>query len=739
LKRAPILYIQAHRAESPAHIIYLSSIYRGFFMKCFNNRISILVLLIASATIGSASCDDSGDSQAERDADVIVDAQSDADEDDVAENDADENDASSDVASKGDGASDADDDDAADASATCRTEDLLGSWAPGVQAFRDASADWGLDASGANGQRISVADIDGDGWADLSVRAAGTTVASGGDVFTREGRRRSWLLKNTGADGAQRSFIDVTQSSGLVASRSSDDVSVGRRVDLIIWGDVDNDGDLDAYTAYNKGAAGAADTAEIMLNRGDGTFELGPADSAARNAVQPDSPGGASFVDFDRDGNLDLWVTQYVAGGSPLQDQLFRGDGSGSFVEVTDAAGLTTAGWFYLAQINAAQAHTISWGATACDLNGDGVTELMSASYGRAPNHLWRGVEGPGGVTFVNESVASGYAYDDRRDWTDNESARCYCKLNPEAPDCAGVPDPQHIPCTASSNLRWNHGQDRELFRLGGNSGTTVCADVDNDGWLDLLTTEIVHWDVGSSSDPSELLYNLQDAAVRFERPGNQATGLTREHDQIAWNDGDITAAVFDFDNDGRKDVYIGSTDYAGTRGHLWHQKEDGTFERVSPVEGIDQKSSHGVGVADFDRDGDLDLAVGHSRSRCSTGDHCYPAEEAHVRIFENLVGQNNNWLQVKLIGAEGTNRAAIGARVTVQASDITQVLEVGGGHGHYGVQHSMVQHFGLGAACEASVTVRWPDENLSEQTFVLRAGQRYIWTQGQQPIAVED
>jgi hypothetical protein len=256
---------------------------------------------------------------------------------------------------------------------------------------------------------------------------------------------------------------------------------------------------------------------------------------------------------------------------------------------------------------------------------------------------------------------------------------------------------------------------------------------------MDLLTTEIVHWDVGSSSDPSELLYNQQDSSVRFERPGNEATGLTREHELTAWNDGDITAAVFDFDNDGRKDVYIGSTDYPGTRGHLWHQKEDGTFERVSLEDGIDHKSSHGVGVADYDQDGDLDLVVGHSRNRCGSGDHCYAPEDAHVRLFENTVGQDASWVQVTLVGADGTNRAAIGARVTTQTEDQLQVSEVDGGHGHYGVQHELTQHFGLGSACRATVTVRWPDENSTEETFVLPAGHRYIWKQGEVPAVVED
>ena len=79
-----------------------------------------------------------------------------------------------------------------------------------------------------------------------------------------------------------------------------------------------------------------------------------------------------------------------------------------------------------------------------------------------------------------------------------------------------------------------------------------MCGDVDNDGDLDLLTTAIVHWDVGSSSDPAEILVNTGAPEVRFERPGNDVTGLERTHDRIDWNEGIMTGALFDFDNDGR-------------------------------------------------------------------------------------------------------------------------------------------------------------------------------------------
>jgi len=429
---------------------------------------------------------------------------------------------------------------------------------------------------------------------------------------------------------------------------------------------------------------------------------------------------------------LPIWLQ------AALQDRLYRGNGDGSFEEVTEEMGLTTSPWTDEQKMNNARAHTRSWGSNACDLNGDGVPELLSASYGRAPNHLWRATTDGGEVSYENISVKSGYAYDERTDWSDNESARCHCKLNPDAEGCEGVPDPTVIRCSSEDDiLRWNHGTDRNKYRLGGNSGTTLCADFNRDGQMDLLTNEIVHFDVGSSSDPSEILYNREGDKIRFERPGREQTGLTREHKVRAWNEGDITSGAIDFDNDGRTDIYIGSTDYPGTRGLLWHQTADGTFEKVPQSDGIEHPSSHGVALADFDRDGDVDLVAGHSRFRCSSGDHCYSTQKDHVRLFENKAGDTGNWLQVDLEGTKA-NRSAIGARVTVETESGSQIKEVDGGHGHYGLQNSQVLHFGLGKACKAKVTVRWPDEDLTEQTVMLEAGSRYAWEQGESPSAQE-
>jgi len=604
-------------------------------------------------------------------------------------------------------------------------------WGPGETAFVEATAEWGLEDIAVRGFRLSAVDWDGDGWADLVVRRG----ADAADDFGPEGTRQTWLLRNTGSGH----FEDRTEASGIRAQRTPDGTGLGRPGNVFAFADVDNDGDLDVFTGLANAdtSAPVAAASELMLNNGDGTFSFGPEGSAARMDGAWRHPSGAAFVDYDLDGSIDLWMTQSAVNGGPQQDRLFRGDGSGDLAEVWHSVGLTTEPWGSGATaLNEGRAHSYGWGALACDLNNDGAAELLASSYGRAPNHLWQASGSPSERTYVNRSVASGYAFDHRVDWSDNESARCHCQLHPSDPDCAGVEAPQYISCGSDADaFRWTHSSDRNAYRLGGNSGATVCGDVDNDGFMDLLTTEIVHWDVGSSSDPSELLYNSGEADIRFERPGNEATGLTRTHDMVSWNDGDITGALFDFDDDGRLDVYVGSTDYEGARGLLYHQRGDGTFEAVPLADGIDHTRSHGIAVADFDRDGDLDVVVGHSRSRCGGAPDCY--ETTQVRLFENQGGDNRHWLQLDLEGGAGSNRAAIGAAVIAQADGLLQRRVVDGGHGHYGAQHDLVQHLGLGGACEARVEVVWPDRDQTSQCFHLASGQRYTWAQGEAPVPV--
>ncbi len=607
------------------------------------------------------------------------------------------------------------------------------SWTEGTQAFAEATEPWGLAVIGVRGLRLSVVDYDGDGWSDLLVRRG-----SGPDDFSADGTRSRWLLRNN----THGRFEDVTESSGLLVGRLMDTPNGGLDGELMISGDVDNDGVIDIVIAkaLQDPSSVAGETTEVMMGDGSGGFRHGPEASDLRNGGHPTVPNGIAFTDVNLDGFLDLWMSNNKRGNdnSPLQDRLYLGQGDGSFLDGTDSLGLTTRQWNSVEALNEGRGHTWGWGATACDLNNDGIPELLSASYGRVPNQLWQGENDGAAVSYENRSVASGYAFDERSDWTTNMSAQCYCEDNPSAEDCDLTPPPEancaQLAAAFGPNYRWNHSQDREPWRLGGNSATTTCADVDNDGFFDLLTGEIVHWDVGSSSDPAELLFNEGGSEVSFARPGNATTGFERDAGEVGWDHGDMNNTIFDFDNDGWLDVYISASDYPGNRGLLFQQVAPRLFESVPTGLGIDHNRSAGAVTADFDRDGDLDLVVGHSRMRCggASGADCY--EDTQVRYFENLVGSANRWLQLQLRGAGGSNHSAIGARVAIEVCGLTITRQVDGGHGHQAAQDDKVLHFGLADQEEVSVAVTWPDAAASSEQFTLQTNSRYVLEQGEEP-----
>jgi len=614
-----------------------------------------------------------------------------------------------------------------------------------VKVFSDVTDQSGLLSQKVRGIRAGTVDFDGDGLPDLVTR----NVSQARDAFEGSGPRFTWLLRNKGGF----EFEDVTESSGFTATRDVEGTQ-GRVTHVVVWGDVDNDGDLDAFSGRSMTSkpTGASDNmddrAELLLNNGDGTFSLAAEQpfrwvtrdpKLAENLQMYDPNLAASFLDYNRDGSLDLFLGYAMYGQAFVQDMLFAGDGTGAFSDVTEEAGLklkVPLAYPYTADPAYKNGTAVrnTWGTTVTDINNDGWPDIMCSVYGRYFNALWLG--GPEG--FSDWSHESGYASDHREDWTTNLNARCYCKLVREVPQysgypaegCEGVQDPpETFRCVNPDELRWNHNTDRNPYRLGGNTFSTVSGDIDNDGDMDLFTFEIVHWDVGDTSDPAELLVNDGSPKPIFSRPGAGALGMARDWDGHGdFNAGDMTGALFDFDNDGRLDVLIASSDYPYTRAFLFHQKDDGTFEEVPAGVGIDQPHAHGVAVADFDLDGDLDVVLGHSTARCdSSPDECYSENAGFGKItyvqqfhaFRNEIGQSGNWTRINLIGGAGSNRAAIGAVVKVTAGGVTRMREVGGGHGHVGIQHEMTQHFGLGSSCNIDrIEVRWPDAAGTVEVF---------------------
>ena len=583
--------------------------------------------------------------------------------------------------------------------------------------FSDRSDDLGLRELAVDGNRLSATDLDGDGWPDLVVSRGGNGVR---DVFDGSAPRQHFLLRNLEGTG----FEDVLQSSGFSAARDGED---GRAWNFALFGDLDNDGDLDAITPVHAHDVDAdhpdlGDRSEVLLNDGQGNFTLADDDVLQSQWLNTTA---ASLLDADRDGRLDVFLgNQYGTFGNPAtsqQDRLLLGQADGRFLDRTVESGLETVSGGapsvssaanYVADMGA-NVHWATFGTLACDVDGDGDADLMSLSYGRGLNQFW---ENQGDGTFTARTASSGFHSDFNEgggDYDTDQRFRCYCQsTNHASEECQDVPNPV-IGCTAGG---WNPGWDDQPHRLGGNTFAATCADLDGDQDLDVATAEIRHWWTPGASDASTILWNDGGQPPVFARRPLEDIGIAMVPGISDWNEGDLTVTTFDFDGDGIMDLLRPQSDYPETWMRLFRGLGDGLFDEVSGRSGIAFPRAGGVALMDFDRDGDLDVFTGFSRMRCDA-DCAYPTPEVHW--FRNDVGQDSNLLNVRLVGAGAINRAAIGARVEVTAGGRTMVQELLAGHGHQGQQNELVLSFGLGGACSADrVEVVWPDANGTRETW---------------------
>ncbi len=584
-------------------------------------------------------------------------------------------------------------------------------WSPGMPAFEERTADWNL--AGLNGNSFGVADIDGDGFADLVHVVGGVYDRAVGHAY----------LNRAGANG-RRTFVDHTMASGIFAVRDSSEI--GRSISYITFGDIDNDGDLDAFTAPFLYATSPSrepltDGHEVMLNDGHGVFTL----TAAQTVTGPPTPLSSSAFLFDQnlDGRLDLAVGYWwrqPAFTEPFGDQpqLFRGDGTGAFSDVTDSAGMTL-GFTPASVLNGTNARPL-FGLVMCDVNNDGRTDIVGAAYGRMFNELFVA----NGDRFSEIGAMTQVGSDDRRDFSDDESFRCYCVTHATATGCAGLPAPRYR-CPLRG---WTPGQSDQPRNLGGNTFSYACEDVDNDGDFDLYESNIRHPDVGSASDPSELLVNDGTAgAVHFTRPGRDTMGLVPPITLANTDEGGQHNAAWDFDNDGRMDLYLAGSPYPRNRGWMFHQRSEGTlqFEFIGRTSGFDHACPNGTALADFDHDGDLDMIVGtygcNDPASLPAGQRpdYEPPTNQPIRVYEN-VSNDANWISIRLVGRGGmggSNRSGLGARVRVTAGGVTQSRLVHGSSQN--VASEAVAFFGLGGNCDIErIEVRWPNAALTVQTF---------------------
>jgi hypothetical protein len=503
--------------------------------------------------------------------------------------------------------------------------------------------------------RLAFADIDGDGWGDIVATNLFPDPSKGVKPFEH-------LVFINNKDGT---FRDASDASGLRNVQGG----------VVAFADIDNDGDPDAFIGADAPVTGATNT--ILLN--DGTGKFTPKSGAGVENTDKYS-ANALFADFDGDGKLDLFLGNGQT-SAPVADQLYLGNGDGTFREVT-ATNLTGG--------SPAQP---SNGVTACDFDDDGDLDIFVSTYSISTrlgaNILWRN---NGDGTFSNAAAETGF------------SAQATGNYWVSATGNGTAIEPKDPPYTGSNGF----GID--------------CQDVNGDGRMDIFATAISHPDSTRWwGDPTTLLINGgPDAGFAF---GNEF--LQRK---LPYNEGDVDGAAIDFDNDGLVDLSL-SRDNKYEGGYttydqkswfgLMHQLEDGTFESVGEACGINDETVLGGGIArmkaaqnhawaDIDHDGDLDLLVGGRAHGAGRPNY----------LFENRVGAKNNWLAVRLRGDGVTvNRDAIGARATLKGEGNTIVREVQSTRGTYNSGGTRTLHFGLArAGCAYTLDVRWP--NGTVETF---------------------
>ena len=471
-------------------------------------------------------------------------------------------------------------------------------------------------------------DYDGDGWLDL--------LLLGGSRFAAAPTRSSLQLHR---NLAGNSFVEVTEDAGLARTGWASSATVG---------DFDNDGDPDVFVTFWGQNA-------LYRNRGDGSFEPVTAEAGLLDA-ETRWGAGATFLDFDRDGWLDLFVSNYLhfdplttpgkgsgahctwkgvpvncgPRGLPFgRHSLYRNRGDGSFEDVSDAAGI------------ARSAPGYGMTALAADLDADGWVDIYLACDG-TPSLLFRN-QGDG--TFREEGLERGVA------------------LSEDAIEQAGM-------------------------------GVGI-GDYDLDGDLDLFKTHF--------SDDTNVLYRNDGGGI-FEDDTVEA-GLAVETRFVGWG-----AAIADLDNDGLPHLaYVTGSVYPEvgeklprypykTPNVVFRNLGGGRFEELIEEAGPGMaaaRSSRGAAFADYDNDGDIDIAVVNMEERPS--------------LLRNEYSGDGGWLRVRLRGGEGgSNRSAIGAVALLRYGGRVQARAVTAQSSFYSVGDRRL-HFGLGDARSADLTVRWP------------------------------
>lgn len=463
-------------------------------------------------------------------------------------------------------------------------------------------------------------------------------------------------------------LTDTAPSAGVRGGRT-----FGRAV---AWGDYDQDGWLDLVVCNSMGRT------LLYRNNGDLTFTDVSADIGFPSLAEP--VFGGLWGDYDNDGDQDL----YFAIGAEIQDEdnlaaenrLLRNDvnTTGRFTDVTAVA-------------NASGGRRRSWGAAWADYNNDGFLDVY-VSNTNEPNVLLRN---RGDGTFEDVSVAAGVDDDGNGRfplWLDYnlDGWMDIFVVNAKGPDrlYRNNADGTFTDVAAQAGVA-------EGSRL---TWVASSEDFNHDGWPDVF---VASWNNQESSEPAALYINRGDATF-VQQAAAAGVGFVARS---------MSVQTGDVNNDGRIDILVGNGGPSGPDPNsLYLNAFDLTTRTLkfldasepSGLTAVNPGCSHGIGLGDFDNDGDLDVYIsdGGPASRQTS------AEVNH--FFLNEGGNLNHSIRLRLEGTR-SNRDAVGARVKVVTSELTQHLYVKGGSGFSSTNEPFLW-IGLGAASQADlIEIRWP------------------------------
>jgi len=509
--------------------------------------------------------------------------------------------------------------------------------------------------------------------------------------------------------GAQAQFVDISQQAGLIHSMicGSHDhktqliETLGAGIALI---DYDNDGFLDIFTVTAStlgSAAGPAPTNHLYRNLHNGKFQ----DVTEAAGLSHSGWGqGVCAGDFDNDGFTDLFVTYYG------QDVLYRNTGKGGFQDVTKAAGLSDkqaspprwgTGCAFLdynldGKLDLFVSNYVQFDPkttpNACRWKNQPVLCGPLGLKG-GHNRLWRNASVPGSIRFEDVSAQSGILKPGER-YALSATTIDY--------DRDGWPD-LYVAVDSQASILYHNNRDGTFTDRAMESGValseegvaqagmgTAAADFDGDGNLDLAKTNFV-------DDLPNLYRGLGDGS--FEESA-VASGLGRHRDFMGWG-----IAFLDFDNDTWPDLFlVNGHIYPNVKGVQYEQRRllyknmgNRKFLEITESAGgalTKQKSSRGLAVGDFDNDGNVDVVISNLNEPPT--------------LLRNTGGTRNHFLNIRLIGTQA-NRSAIGARVTVKAAGRILVQEVRSGSSFLS-QSDLRLHFGLGPVAKIDkLEIDWP------------------------------